>query len=128
MSTQTTSFLVTTGRSISRLSISTIVGLSLACLFTCFLLTWIILKFIRVILIRYLLLESGLRQQFFSIHSDFTPNLNLNSTSTRTKNHLRASLVQYKLATRYRQRRSTAKYQILTNQNSFRENLVEVQI
>jgi hypothetical protein len=87
-------------------------------------LTWIISSIIHVALIRFLLLESGLRQQFLSIHSRSTPDLFYdpaqNSSSTAT--------FHYKLATRFHHLQSKNKYSAFNNDTSVQESLVEIQI
>jgi hypothetical protein len=75
-------------------------------------------------LIRYFLLESGLRQQFFGIHSpsksDPFHDLTTNDDFTLTR--------QYKLATRHCQPRNIGKYSASNHENSSQKNLVDVRV
>ncbi|CAF3503515.1 unnamed protein product, partial [Rotaria sp. Silwood2] len=125
--TKTTSITMTstrTVRSTNSLSISAIVGIALASLFICALLTWIIRSIIRVVLIRFLVLEFGLRYQLLSIDSSSTPDLFYDLT----KNDDFTSTVQYKLATRHRPRKSISKYSSFSNATSIHSNLIEVHV
>ncbi|CAF4323187.1 unnamed protein product [Rotaria sp. Silwood2] len=125
--TKTTSTIMTstrTVRSTNSLSISAIVGIALASLFICALLTWIIRSIIRVVLIRFLVLEFGLRYQLLSIDSSSTPDLFYDLT----KNDDFTSTVQYKLATRHRPRKSISKYSSFSNATSIHSNLIEVHV
>ncbi|CAF4946775.1 unnamed protein product [Rotaria sp. Silwood1] len=108
----------------SSLSISAIVGIALASLFVSVLLIWIICSIIRVAMIRFLLLEFGLRQQLLSIDSSSTPDLFYDLT----KNDHITPIVQYKLATRHHRRQSKSKYSTISNATSIKNNLIEVRV
>ncbi|CAF1199626.1 unnamed protein product [Rotaria sordida] len=128
-STTTTTTLTTitsirTTRSTNSFPISAIVGITLLCLFICALLIWLICSMIHIALIRFLLLEFGLYQQLVNIHSTSTPDLFYDLT----KNDHITSTVQYKLATRHRQRQSISIYSTLSSDTFTQKNLVEVQV
>ncbi|CAF3474831.1 unnamed protein product [Rotaria sp. Silwood1] len=127
ITTKTTSTTMTSTRAVrltSSLSISAIVGIALASLFVSVLLIWIICSIIRVAMIRFLLLEFGLRQQLLSIDSSSTPDLFYDLT----KNDHVTPIVQYKLATRHHRRQSKSKYSTISNATSIKNNLIEVRV
>jgi hypothetical protein len=68
-----------------------------------------------------LLLKSGLQQQLLGIHC--TPSLDLQHNQTENNNF--RSVRQYKLVTRYLQKRTAGKYAVVNNKTSLQRNLVE---
>ncbi|CAF1603918.1 unnamed protein product [Rotaria magnacalcarata] len=108
----------------SQLSIGAIVGITLAGLVVCALLTFTICSIVRVTLIRFFLLNFGLRQQLLTTQlpktCDMFYDFGIDSSMTKT--------AQHKIATRYCRRQSSTKYSMFSNESSFRENLVEVQV
>ena len=121
-STSTTSSLSSTiaARGIQQLSISAIVGITLACLLACSLLTWMTFAAIRIALIRSLLLETGLRQQLLSIPATSTTD-SFDHQNTTPCRH-------YKLATRSQQRKSFGKYSTNSAESSLQEILVDTSL
>lgn len=111
-------------RTTYRLPISAIVGITLASLFVCILLSWIIHSILHVILISYLLLQSGLQHQLLTIRSTSTLDIRAHRTKSQNFNFMR----QYMLATRHRLQQTKEKYAVLPKQNIFRKNLVETSV
>ncbi|UJR37024.1 hypothetical protein I4U23_029731 [Adineta vaga] len=113
-----------------QLTTSAVVGIILGSLVIAVCLTWIIYSLIRIALIRFLLLNWGLNEQFFSIRSP--PSSSWTSTLDHfydQRKHVDStSKVQYKLTTRRHQRQSSRKYSIFNNENATRENLVQIDI
>ncbi|CAF0770357.1 unnamed protein product [Rotaria sp. Silwood1] len=125
--TKTASTTITSTRTVrvtKSFPISAIVGISLAGLFICALLIWIIFSYIHVAWIRFLLLEFGLHQQLVSVDSSSTPDLFYDLT----KNDRITSTLQYKLATRHHRRQSNSKYSTISNATSIQKSLVEVHV
>ncbi|CAF1653297.1 unnamed protein product [Adineta ricciae] len=112
-----------------RFPTSAIVGITLASFTICFCLAWMIHSFLRIALIRFLLLHWVLHEQSLSIcslSSSQTPTFDL--TFDQLNSNSMPSKLQYKFKTRRHQQRNSRNYSIFTNETATQDNLVQITV